>query len=138
MTWSREESNWRSQDFTEKAVLWYTFYRGNVTFKSFTIPRACLDVCFVEEKEMTMANWLEDLTKTMANDKLSRRQAIGSIAGVVAGATIITWLPDQVLAKHVPWKKQCPNGGCNCTCGFENCFGNPNTNCYCFQSIEGT
>jgi hypothetical protein len=84
-----------------------------------------------------MANWFEDLTKTMVNDNLTRRQAIGRIAGVVAGATIVTWLPDQALAKHVPWKKQCPNGGCGCTCGFENCFGNPNTNCYCFESIEG-
>lgn len=84
-----------------------------------------------------MANWFDDLTKTMADDKLSRRQAMVRIVGVAAGTAIAVWLPDQALAKHVPWKKQCPMGGCGCTCGFVNCTGNPNTNCYCFESIEG-
>jgi hypothetical protein len=84
-----------------------------------------------------MANWFEDLTKTVSDDKLTRRQAVGRIATVVAGATIAAWLPDQALAKHIPWKKQCPNGGCGCTCGFTNCTGNPNVNCYCFLDING-
>lgn len=92
--------------------------------------------CFVEEKEMTMAHWFEDLTKTMAHDKLSRRQVVGRIAGVVAGATIATWLPDQALAKHIPWKKQCPNGS-NCNTPPTHCNGNPNTNCFCSTSTEG-
>ncbi len=84
-----------------------------------------------------MAHWFENLTKTVADEKLSRRQAVGRIAGVVAGATLAAWLPEQVLAKDIRWKKMCPHGGCGCTCGFTNCDGNPNTNCFCFQDING-
>ncbi len=55
-----------------------------------------------------MANWLEDLTKMVADDKLTRRQAVGRIAGVVAGATLATWLPEQAQATNLPWKKREP------------------------------
>jgi hypothetical protein len=84
-----------------------------------------------------MANWFEDLTKTVADDKLPRRQAMRRMAGSVTGMALASWLPGQVLAKDIPWKKQCP-GTCNCSdpngCG---CHGNPNTNCFCFPSMEG-
>ncbi len=84
-----------------------------------------------------MANWLEDLTKMVADDKLTRRQAVGRIAGVVAGATLATWLPEQAQATNLPWKKQCSLGG-TCDIGFPGCDGNPNPNCWCFTSTEGT
>ncbi len=81
-----------------------------------------------------MADWFEDFTKTIADDKLTRRQAVGSIAGVVAGATIAVWLPEQVLAKTIPWKKQCPNGS-TCETPVMFCNGNPNTNCFCLTGM---
>ena len=83
-----------------------------------------------------MANWFEDLTKTMADDKLPRRHAIRRIAASVTGVALASWLPGQVLAKNIPWRKQCPTGSdCNSCC--INCNGNPNTNCFCLTSIEG-
>ncbi|HJT59221.1 MAG TPA: kelch repeat-containing protein, partial [Ktedonobacteraceae bacterium] len=48
-----------------------------------------------------MANWLEDLTKTVSDDKLTRRQVVRRMGGVVAGATLAAWLPEQVLARPV-------------------------------------
>ncbi len=83
-----------------------------------------------------MANWLEDLTQTLADDKLPRRQAIRRIAGSVTGIALASWLPGQVLAQNIPWKKQCPIGS-DCPSCCENSNGNPNTNCFCFTSIEG-
>ena len=84
-----------------------------------------------------MVNWFEDLTKTMADDKLPRRQAIRRIAGSVAGVALASWLPGQVLAKNIPWEKQCPFGGSDCVSCCVNCTGNPNTNCFCLISTEG-
>ncbi len=82
-----------------------------------------------------MANWFEDLTKTMADENLPRRQAIRRIAGSVAGVGLATLLPAQALARPDHLKKHCPFP-CNCTCGFENCNGNGN--CFCFTDIDGT
>ncbi len=84
-----------------------------------------------------MANWLEDLTKTMADDKLTRRQVVRRILGVVAGATLATWLPEQALATNLPWKKQCFNiPGETCDGSVYNC-NNPNPNCFCFTGGPG-
>jgi hypothetical protein len=58
-----------------------------------------------------MANWFEDLTKTIADEKLTRRQAVRRMVGVVAGATLATWLPEQALATNLPWKQQCSGLG---------------------------
>jgi hypothetical protein len=81
-----------------------------------------------------MAHWLEDLTKTIADDKLTRRQAVRRMVGALAGATLASWLPEQALAKHIPWKKQCKYGS-NCSACCVNCNGNSNTNCYCFTEV---
>ncbi len=82
-----------------------------------------------------MADWFEDLTKTMADEKLPRRQAIHRIAGGGAGVALTSWLPGQVLVKINPESKQCPTG-CPCTvdcpCGF-----NQHGNCFCFITIKG-
>ena len=48
-----------------------------------------------------MANWLEDLTKTVSDNKLTRRQVVRRMGGVVAGAALAAWLPEQVLARPV-------------------------------------
>src|SRR5689334_576711 len=56
--------------------------RGNV------IDRISLQFEYVlckRKKEMTMAHWLEDLTKTMADEKMGRRTAMRHVAGTVAG-----------------------------------------------------
>jgi hypothetical protein len=78
-----------------------------------------------------MAHWLEDLTKQMADEKIGRRTAIRRVAGTVAGVALASAVPGAVLAKN----KACPVGG-NCTIGFKNCQGNPNTNCYCFTGTK--
>jgi hypothetical protein len=83
-----------------------------------------------------MAHWFEDLTKTMADDKLPRRQAIRRIAGSVAGVALASWLPEQALATNLPGKNQCGYGG-SCDWGFTNCHGNPNYNCFCFTGAPG-
>src|SRR5258706_8619335 len=51
---------------------------------------------------MMMANWLEDLTHMVSDDKLPRREALRRMVGVVAGATLAAWLPEQVLARPGP------------------------------------
>src|SRR5258708_32543996 len=51
---------------------------------------------------MMMANWLEDLTHMGSDDQLPRREALRRMVGVVAGATLAAWLPEQVLARPGP------------------------------------
>ena len=83
-----------------------------------------------------MVNWLEDLTKMMANDKMGRRAVMQRVAGSIAGIVLASWLPGHVLARtHPDGTKECPLGGCRCTdCG--NCAYNPNTNCYCLSTFN--
>ncbi len=61
-----------------------------------------------------MANWFDQVTKTMADKKLGRRQAMKTIAGTVAGAALAGYLPETALANK-----------------------NSNTNCFCFANIKG-
>jgi hypothetical protein len=81
-------------------------------------------------KEMTMANWFEDITKTVADEKLSRRQTLRRIAGSVAGVTLATWLPGQVLAKSGSCGNPATCGGTFSPCGH-------NKNCFCFLNSQG-
>ncbi len=76
-------------------------------------------------KEMTMTNWFEDISKTMADEKLSRRQSLRRIAGSVAGVTLATWIPGQVLAKSGACHNPATCGGTFSPCGH-------NKNCFCF------
>ena len=77
-----------------------------------------------------MANWFDQVTKTMADKKLGRRQAMKTIAGTVAGAALAGYLPETALAKKF---------GCSVQmCGtYTNCPKNSNTNCFCFANIKG-
>jgi len=71
------------------ASLWYTEEGEHMLLcDSSTLACWCLDVCFQEEKEMMMANWLEDLTHMVSDDTLPRREALRRMVGVVAGATL--------------------------------------------------
>jgi hypothetical protein len=81
---------------------------------------------------MTMANWFETITKTLADEKIGRRTALRRVGGTVAGVALAGALPELALAK----KSQCPGGGGNCSVGFSNC-NNSNTNCYCFTETSG-
>jgi hypothetical protein len=81
---------------------------------------------------MTMANWFEDLTKTMADEKMGRRMAMRCVARILAGGALASLIPDMALAS----KKSCRVGG-TCSTGFSNCPGNSNPNCYCFTDING-
>src|SRR5258706_6785881 len=81
-----------------------------------------------------MANWFEDGTKTMADEKIGRRTAIRRVAGTVAGAALASAIPGAALAKK---GQACPGGGGNCSIGFVNCKNNPNTNCFCYTGSQG-
>ena len=48
-----------------------------------------------------MSHRLEDLTTTVSDDPLPRREALRRLLGVVAGATLAAWLPEQALARPV-------------------------------------
>jgi hypothetical protein len=85
-------------------------------------------------KEMTMANWFETITKTLADEKIGRRTALRRVGGTVAGVALAGALPELALAKT---NKHCPGGGGNCSIGFVNCSKSSNTNCYCFTDISG-
>jgi hypothetical protein len=80
-----------------------------------------------------MANWFEDVTKTLADEKIGRRTAMRRVAGTVAGVALASGIPAVALAKS----KACPGFG-SCSGGtFTNCVGNANTNCYCFEKLGG-
>jgi hypothetical protein len=83
-------------------------------------------------KEMTMANWFENVTKTLADDKISRRTALRRVGGTVAGVAAASAIPGLALAAS----KTCPTFG-NCSLPFSNCVNNPNTNCFCFEKLGG-
>jgi len=85
-------------------------------------------------KEMTMANWFESVTKTLADDKLSRRSAFRKAAGTVAGVALASLVPGSALANSDAGK--CKTHGSCSTGGYTNCL-KKNTNCFCFQSTEG-
>jgi hypothetical protein len=80
-----------------------------------------------------MANWFEDLTKTMADDKIGRRTAIRRVAGTAVAVAVASALPVSAEAKK---NKQCPVGG-DCSLDGPYCIGNPNPNCYCFIRVDG-
>jgi hypothetical protein len=84
-------------------------------------------------KEMTMANWFEDVTKTLADEKIGRRTALRRVGGTVAGVALAGAIPGMALAKV---NKHCPVGG-NCTIGFTMCQKQGNTNCFCFTDTTG-
>ncbi len=83
-----------------------------------------------------MGNWFEDITKTLADEKIGRRTAIRRVAGTVAGVALAGILPGTIQAKQ---NKQC-RYGCNPCDGGDcvNCLNNPNTNCFCFSQADGT
>lgn len=80
-----------------------------------------------------MANWFEDLTKTLADDKLRRRQAILRISGIVAGAALASWLPGEVFAASEQRHRCSPPGSCSGP--TYNCGINKYNSCYCFQKL---
>lgn len=79
-----------------------------------------------------MADWFEDLTKTMGEAKMGRRTAMRRVAGILAGGALASLIPDMALAR----KKSCRVGG-TCSTGFPHCPGNTNPNCYCLTDING-
>lgn len=80
-----------------------------------------------------MSNWFEDLTKTLADEALPRRQAIRRISGTVAGIVLASWLPEQASAASMGKHSCMQTGSCNGI--FENCGINKYNNCYCFQKM---
>src|SRR5437660_10646506 len=83
--------------------------------------------------EVTMANWFENLSRSVSDEKIGRRKAFRRIAGGVAGAALASAVPGLALAHG---SLQCPGGGGVCGT-YVNCTGNPNTNCFCFTGSDG-
>ena len=89
-----------------------------------------------------MANWFESIAKTLADDKLSRRQVVRKAAGVTVAVAVAAIVPTGEAFAAIPEK-----GGHYCKVP-SNC-SNPdgqlcqlkkyaNYNCYCFQKIGTT
>jgi hypothetical protein len=82
-----------------------------------------------------MAHWLEDLTKTMADDKIGRRTAMRRVLGTMSGVALASALPAVSQAKTTV--HHCPPYGGDCSRTFTNCAGIANTNCFCFMRLGG-
>lgn len=80
-----------------------------------------------------MADWFGDLTKTLADSTLSRRQAIRRVSGVVVGAALASWLPGEAFAASEQKHRCSPYG--HCTVDGPQCGINKYANCYCFQKF---
>lgn len=88
-----------------------------------------------------MANWFETVTKTLADDKLSRRQAMKKAAGVTAAVAMASLVPaGEAFAATPDRGHKCSNPGTCSGTAFTNCQKklNPQLNCYCFQKIGST
>ncbi len=86
-----------------------------------------------------MANWFETITKTLADDKLSRRQAMKKAAGVTAAVAMASLIPAGEAFAATPDSEKCGKPG-TCSSPFTNCKIKKynNTNCYCFEKIGST
>ena len=82
-----------------------------------------------------MANWFENITKTLADEALPRRQAIRRISGTVAGIVLSLWLPEQAFASSNHQNHRCNNAGSCSGLGPGLCGVNKYNNCYCFQKL---
>jgi len=79
-----------------------------------------------------MANWFENVTKTLADEKLSRRKAMKTAVGITAAAALAAIIPGEAFAAaNVPLS--CTPG--TCSTSFSNCGTSHNPNCYCFEKI---
>ncbi len=88
-----------------------------------------------------MANWFETITKTLADDKLSRRQAMKKAAGITAAVAMAAAIPAGEAFAATPDRGfSCKNPLTCSNSNTKNCdFGKfANTNCYCFQHIGKT
>ncbi len=81
-----------------------------------------------------MANWFENVTKTLADDKLSRRKAMKTAVGITAAAALAAIIPGEAFAASD--HAMCSPG--TCSTSFSNCGKTGNANCFCFQRIGTT
>jgi hypothetical protein len=82
-----------------------------------------------------MSDWFEDITKTLADEKLGRRQALKTIAGTVASAALITYLPSSALAR-VKKKRKCQ--GTPYICGNQQQACGKNSTCISLTDVDGS
>ena len=89
-----------------------------------------------------MANWFETITKTLADDKLSRRQAMKKAAGITAAVAMAAAIPAGEAFAATPdnGKYTCKAPGTCSGAPFNNCYLKKynNTNCFCFEHINKT
>ena len=84
-----------------------------------------------------MANWFETITKTLADDRLSRRQAVKKAAGVTAATVVAAIIPtSNAFTAIFDSGHTCKRYG-NCSSDFMGCeyrkYHNPA--CICFQKL---
>jgi hypothetical protein len=83
-----------------------------------------------------MTDWFNNLTKSLADETLPRRQAIRRIAGLLAGGVLASGVPGQVFAQDTSKHRHtCQNPGTCSNTTFPQCGHNEYGNCYCFQRI---
>jgi hypothetical protein len=91
-----------------------------------------------ERNKAFMNDWFDDITRTLADDTLSRRQIVRKVASTMAGVALAAFLPADVLAKRkhgrCPYVDKTGVGGPTCFAGEPGCSGNQN--CYSFMDIS--
>src|SRR5579863_4457554 len=95
-----------------------------------------------------MPQWFEDLTKTLADEKLTRRQSIRRVAGVIASVAFASFISNNPVLASVGLRVRrgvstcsgdnCTNPGTCSNGNFPNCGSNQYNNCYCFQDMNGS
>ncbi len=90
------------------------------------------------EKENTMKEQFENLTRALAHGSLSRREVIRTMAGTIAGISMASWFSGTALAQS-EHTHTCKHYG-TCSNSFSNCELKRyhNTNCFCLQQIGTT
>lgn len=83
-----------------------------------------------------MSDWFHDITKTLADNTLSRREAVKKIAVTIAGTALASWFPGIALARSQFGKcPDCIPNGCNsCSCFTGGC--SHNNNCLCLFKLD--
>lgn len=81
-----------------------------------------------------MANWFDDITRELADEKLSRRKAMQRMAGALAGVAAASLLPGIALAQEKRIRACKKPGNCNGQ-PYPQCSKN-NANCYCFTRLD--
>lgn len=80
-----------------------------------------------------MTHWFEEMTKLLADGTLSRRQALKSMAGMIAWTMFATSLPGSTFATKA---HACNNPGTCSNPHYPQCGHNINHYCNCYTRLD--